>query len=133
MRFILIMSTKTLIQQLQNSVSTPDIDTIEAIETMNKEILHIVHCPHECLWATTNYTSNILYSKTLIIAGVKTVFLIVKCPVCNHALPDRFYSIAEIDRENEYGCISCDTVFKINPNKDVYIYVYYEKTKGDLL
>lgn len=71
---------ETLIQQLQNSVSTPDIDTIEAI---NKEILHIVHCSHGCLQATTNYTSNILYSKTLIIAGVKTVFLIVKCPVCS--------------------------------------------------
>ena len=71
---------EALIQQLQNSISTPDIDTVEAIE---KEILHIVHCSHECLWATTNYTSNILYSKTLIIAGVKTVFLIVKCPVCN--------------------------------------------------
>ena len=74
------MSTKTLIQQLQNSISTPNIDTVEAI---NKEILPIVHCSHECLWATTNYTSNILYSKTLIIAGAKTVFTIVKCPVCN--------------------------------------------------
>ena len=71
---------EALIQQLQNSISTPDIDTAEAIE---KEILHIVHCPQGCLWATTNYTSNILYSKTLIIAGVKTVFLIVKCPICN--------------------------------------------------
>ena len=71
---------ETLIQQLQDSISTPDIDTIEAI---NKEILHIVHCVHGCSWATTNYTSNILYSKTLIIAGVKTVFLIVKCPICN--------------------------------------------------
>ena len=55
----------------------------------------------------------------------------IKCPACNHALPDRFYSIVDIDRENEYGCNSCDTVFKINPNKDIY--VYYEKTKGDLL
>ena len=71
---------EALIQQLQNSISTPDIDTVEAI---HKEILHIVHCPQGCLWATTNYTSNILYSKTLIIAGVKTVFLIVKCPICN--------------------------------------------------
>ena len=71
---------EALIQQLQNSISTPDIDTVEAI---HKEILHIVHCPHGCSWATTNYTSNILYSKTLIIAGVKTVFLIVKCPICN--------------------------------------------------
>ena len=71
---------EALIQQLQNSISTPNTGTIEAIE---KEILHIVHCVQGCLWATTNYTSNILYSKTLIIAGVKTVFLIVKCPVCN--------------------------------------------------
>ena len=71
---------EALIQQLQNSISTPDIDTVEAI---HKEILHIVHCPHGCSWATTNYTSNILYSKTLIIAGVKAVFLIVKCPICN--------------------------------------------------
>ena len=71
---------EALIQQLQDSISTPDIDTVEAI---HKEILHIVHCFHECSWATTNYTSNILYSKTLIIAGVKTVFLIVKCPICN--------------------------------------------------
>ena len=71
---------ETLIQQLQDSISIPDTDTIEAI---NKEILPIVQCSNECLWATTNYTSNILYSKTLIIAGVKTVFLIVKCPVCN--------------------------------------------------
>ena len=71
---------EALIQQLQNSISTPDIDTVEAI---HKEILHIVHCSHGCSWATTNYTSNILYSKTLIIAGVKTVFLIVKCPICN--------------------------------------------------
>lgn len=55
----------------------------------------------------------------------------IKCPVCNHALPDRFYSIVNIDRENEYGCNSCDTVFKINLNEDVN--VYYEKTKGDLL
>lgn len=57
----------------------------------------------------------------------------VKCPVCNHALPDRFYSILDIDRDrdNEYGCTYCDTVFKINPNEDIY--VYYEKTKGDLL
>lgn len=71
---------ETLIQQLQNSVSIPDTDTIEAI---NKEILHTVHCSHGCLCATTNYTSNILYSKTLIIAGAKTVFTIVKCPICN--------------------------------------------------
>ena len=71
---------ETLIQQLQDSISTPDTDTVEAIE---KEILHIVHCPQGCSWATTNYTSNILYSKTLIISGVKTVFLIVKCPICN--------------------------------------------------
>ena len=71
---------ETLIQQLQNSVSIPDTDTIEAI---NKEILPIVHCVQGCLWATTNYTSNILYSKTLIIAGAKTVLTIVKCPVCN--------------------------------------------------
>ena len=71
---------ETLIQQLQDSISTPDTDTVEAI---HKEMPHIVHCPHGCLWATTNYTSNILYSKTLIIAGVKTVFLIVKCPICN--------------------------------------------------
>ena len=71
---------ETLIQQLQNSTSTPNTDTVEAI---NKEMPRIVHCFHECLWATTNYTSNILYSKTLIIAGVKTVFLIVKCPICN--------------------------------------------------
>ena len=71
---------EALIQQLQNSISTPDTDTIEAI---HKEILPIVHCPQGCLWATTNYTSNILYSETLIIAGVKTVFLIVKCPICN--------------------------------------------------
>lgn len=55
----------------------------------------------------------------------------VKCPVCNCTLPDRFYSIVDIDRENEYGCNSCDTIFKINLNKDIY--VYYEKTKGDLL
>ena len=55
----------------------------------------------------------------------------IKCPVCNCTLPDRFYSIVDIDRENEYGCNNCDTVFKINPNKDIY--VYYEKTKGDLL
>ena len=71
---------ETLIQQLQDSTSTPNTDTVEAI---SKRIPHIVHCFHECSWATTNYTSNILYSKTLIIAGVKTVFLIVKCPVCN--------------------------------------------------
>ena len=71
---------ETLIQQLQDSTSIPNTDTVEAIE---KEILHIVHCPQGCLWATTNYTSNILYSKTLIIAEVKTVFLIVKCPICN--------------------------------------------------
>ena len=73
---------ETLIQQLQDSISTPDTDTVEAIE---KEMPHIVHCSHECSWATTTsaYTSNILYSKTLIIAGVKTVFLIVKCPICN--------------------------------------------------
>lgn len=55
----------------------------------------------------------------------------IKCPVCNHALPDRFYSIVDIDRENEYVCNNCDTVFKNNLNKDIY--VYYEKTKGDLL
>lgn len=72
---------ETLIQQLQDSTSTPNTDTVEAIE---KEMPRIVHCFHECLWATsTNYTSNILYSKTLIISGVKTVFLIVKCPICN--------------------------------------------------
>lgn len=56
---------------------------------------------------------------------------IIKCPVCNRTLPDRFYSIVDIDRENEYRCNNCDTVFKINLNKDIY--VYYEKTKGDLL
>ena len=55
----------------------------------------------------------------------------IKCPVCNCTLPDRFYSIVDIDRENEYRCNNCDTVFKINLNKDIY--VYYEKTKGDLL
>ncbi len=55
----------------------------------------------------------------------------IKCPVCNFTLPDRFYSIVDIDRENEYVCNNCDTVFKINLNKDIY--VYYEKTKGDLL
>lgn len=71
---------ETLIQQLQNSVREPNTDTVEAIE---KEMPRIVHCFHECSWATTNYTSNILYSKTLIISGVKTVFLIVKCPICN--------------------------------------------------
>ncbi len=73
---------ETLIQQLQDSTSTPNTDTVEAI---SKRIPHIVHCFHECSWATTTsaYTSNILYSKTLIIAGVKTVFLIVKCPICN--------------------------------------------------
>lgn len=72
---------ETLIQQLQNSVREPNTDTVEAI---SKEMPRIVHCFHECLWATsTTYTSNILYSKTLIIAGAKTVFLIVKCPVCN--------------------------------------------------
>lgn len=53
----------------------------------------------------------------------------IKCPVCNHTLPGRFYSIVDIDRENEYRCNSCDTA--INLNKDIY--VYYEKTKGDLL
>ena len=26
----------------------------------------------------------------------------IKCPVCNCTLPDRFYSIVDIDRENEY-------------------------------
>ena len=73
---------ETLIQQLQDSTSTPNTDTVEAI---SRRIPHIVHCFHECSWATTTsaYTSNILYSKTLIISGVKTVFLIVKCPVCN--------------------------------------------------
>lgn len=72
---------ETLIQQLQNSIREPDTITVEAIE---KEMPRIVHCFHECLWATsTTYTSNILYSKTLIIAGIKTIFLIVKCPICN--------------------------------------------------
>lgn len=49
----------------------------------------------------------------------------VKCPVCNHTLPDRFHSIVDIDKENEYGCYNCGAVFNINPNEDIY--VYYEK------
>ena len=72
---------ETLIQQLQDSISTPNTDTLEAI---NKEMPRMAHCSHECVWTTpTTYNSHVLYSKTLIIAGVKTVFLIVKCPICN--------------------------------------------------
>ena len=75
---------ETLIQQLQDSTSTPNTDTVEAIEKELAHSVHVISCSHECHWVeSVTYTSNILYSKTLIISGVKTVFLIVKCPICN--------------------------------------------------
>lgn len=53
------------------------------------------------------------------------VLYMVKCPVCGHTLPIRYYSIVSIDTEYEYGCINCDTEFIVNREKDVV--VYFEK------
>lgn len=55
---------------------------------------------------------------------LRTLYM-VKCPVCNQTLHGRYYSVASIDTEYEYGCTNCDTEFAVNTENDVV--VYFEK------
>lgn len=75
---------QTLEDIINISIVEPDTSTLEEIQKELSRRVHVAICFHECHWAeSVTYTSNILYTRILIIAGVKTVLVIVKCPVCN--------------------------------------------------
>lgn len=55
---------------------------------------------------------------------IKNLYM-VRCPICNHSLPQRYYSIMRIDDTLEQGCTNCGNEFL--PNLETDIFVYYEK------
>lgn len=55
---------------------------------------------------------------------LKPLYMIL-CPACNHILPIRYYSIADVDTDMETECNHCGYEFLPDIDKDIY--VYYEK------
>lgn len=74
---------KALIQELKNSVEVPNSSLLEEIQHEFSQQIHTPICFHECHELVKPNTPDVLYTSINIIAGIKTVFTIVKCPVCN--------------------------------------------------
>lgn len=74
---------KTLIQELKNSIEVPATPLLEEIQNEFSLRVHTPSCYHGCYAVVKPDTPNVLYTSINIIAGIKTVFTIVRCPVCN--------------------------------------------------
>lgn len=100
---------ETLIQELKNSIEVPNSSLLEEIKHEFSQQIHTPICFHECHELVKPDTPNVLYTRINIIAGVITVFTIVKCPVCN--------SITVILYEYTSYYESCPTVIRIYREK----------------
>ena len=70
-------------------------------------------------------TNNKFNSCLTDVCDLKRLYMI-RCPKCgNIALSERYYSIVDIPKEEEVGCISCD--FEFIPDIDSDVQVFYEK------
>ncbi len=74
---------KALIQELKNSIEVPNSSLLEEIQNEFSQRVHTPSCFHGCYAVVESDTPDVLYTRINIIAGIKTVFTIVRCPVCN--------------------------------------------------
>ena len=74
---------ETLIQELKNSIEVPNSSLLEEIQNEFSLRVHMPSCYHGCYAVVESDTPDVLYTRINIIAGIKTIFTIVKCPVCN--------------------------------------------------
>ena len=74
---------EAFIQELKNSIEEPNSSLLEEVRHEFSLRIHTPICFHECQELVKPNTPNVLYTSINIIAGVITVFTIVKCPVCN--------------------------------------------------
>ena len=100
---------KAFIQELKNSIEVPNSSLLEKVQNEFSQQIHTPICFHECHELVKPDTPNVLYTSINIIAGVITVFTIIKCPVCN--------SITVMLYEYTSYCESCPTVVRIYREK----------------
>ena len=74
---------EAFIQELKNSIEVPATSLLEEVQHEFSLRVHTPICFHECQELVKPDTPNVLYTSINIIAGVITVFTIIKCPVCN--------------------------------------------------
>lgn len=74
---------EALIQQLKNSIEVPPTPLLEEIQQEFSQRVHTPSCFHGCYTVVESGTPDVLYTRINIIAGIKTVFTIIRCPVCN--------------------------------------------------
>ena len=74
---------EALIQELKNSIEVPPTPLLEEIQNEFSLRVHTPSCFHGCYAVVESDSPDVLYTSINIIAGIKTVFTIVKCPVCN--------------------------------------------------
>ena len=74
---------EALIQELKNSIEVPPTPLLEEIQNEFSLRVHTPSCFHGCYAVVESDSPDVLYTIINIIAGIKTVFTIVKCPVCN--------------------------------------------------
>ena len=74
---------EALIQELKNSIEVPPTPLLEEIQNEFSLRVHTPSCFHGCYAVVESDSPDVLYTRINIIAGIKTVFTIVKCPVCN--------------------------------------------------
>lgn len=74
---------EALIQELKNSIEVPNSSLLEEIQNEFSLRVHTPSCFHGCYAVVESDSPDVLYTRINIIAGIKTVFTIVRCPVCN--------------------------------------------------
>lgn len=74
---------KTLIQELKNSIEEPSSSLLEEIQNEFSQQVHTPSCFHGCYAVVESDTPDVLYTRIDIIAGIITVFTIIRCPVCH--------------------------------------------------
>ena len=74
---------EALIQELKNSIEVPPTPLLEEIQNEFSLRVHTPSCFHGCYAVVESDSPDVLYTRINIIAGVITVFTIIRCPVCN--------------------------------------------------
>ena len=72
-----------IIQELKNSIEEHPTPLLEEIQHEFSLRVHTPCCFHGCYTVVESDSPDVLYTRINIIAGIKTVFTIVKCPTCN--------------------------------------------------
>lgn len=74
---------EAFLQELQNSIEVPNSSLLEEVQNEFSLRVHTPICFHACQAVVEPDTPNVLYTSINIIAGIITVFTIVRCPLCN--------------------------------------------------